>query len=282
MVKNHHKLEKLKPLLNEVPPGFLVDAAWLVARKIDRKSIHNYAKRGWLESVVRGLYRRPFLSGANEEASVSWTIPVLSMQRLMKYDLHVGGKTALNVHGYAHYLNLADRETVYLYGENIPTWLKRLPTSHVFVTRTRGLFGDHNAHLGVEETTNIADAKLGYSHWSLTLSTPERAILELINELPQKETFDSVDTIFQGLTNLRPKRLDALLSCCKSIKVKRLFFVFADRHQHAWRKHLDPQTYDLGSGPRALVKDGRIHPVYRIAVPKDYAPTTDHGDDDGP
>ena len=66
----------------------------------------------------------------------------------------------------------------------------------------------------------------------------------------------------------------------QEIKVKRLFFVFADRHQHAWRKHLDPQAYDLGSGPRALVEDGRIHPVYRIYVPQDYVP--DSGDDDGP
>lgn len=282
MVQNHQKTEKLKPLLDEVPPGFLVDAAWLVARKINRKSIHDYAKRGWLEPVVRGLYRRPFPGGMTPQAKAGWTILVLSMQHIMHYDLHVGGKTALNVYGNAHYLNLGDRETVYLYGTDIPAWLKRLPSEHVFETRTRGLFGGDSVRLGLEETSDHVGMRFSHSQWPLTLSSPERAILELINELPKKETFDSVDTIFQGLVNLRPKRLDELLSHCKSIKVKRLFFVFADRHDHAWRKHLDAHSYDLGSGPRALVSDGRIHPTYRIFVPDEYVPSANNGRNHGP
>lgn len=281
MVYARHKTEKLKPLLDDVPPGFLVDAAWLVARNIDRKSIYDYAKRGWLESVVRGLYRRPLTSADNPDSVNSWKNPVLSMQRLMHYDIHVGGKTALALHGHTHYVNLGDRETVYLYGNDIPTWLKRLPTHHVFETRSRGLFGGDAVRTGIEETTDRSTA-FSDSRWPLTASSPERAILELINELPKKETFDNVDALFQGLTNLRPQRLDEMLALCKSVKVKRLFFVFADRHHHAWRKHLDPSAYDLGSGPRALVEDGRIHPVYRVFVPKDYVPTADHGVDDGP
>ena len=64
------------------------------------------------------------------------------------------------------------------------------------------------------------------------------------------------------------------------MKVKRLFFVFADRHQHAWRKHLDSSGIDFGSGPRALVKGGRIHPTYRIYVPEDLLPETRQTADD--
>ena len=276
MVRNHQKTPKLKPLLEDVPPGFYVDAAWLVARKIDRKSIHDYAKRGWLESVVRGLYRRPFTSAEDPGSRTSWVIPVLSMQWLMHYDVHVGGKTALAVRGHTHYLNLGERETIFLYGSDIPTWLKRLPTRHVFKTRTRALFGGDTA--GIEKLSN----RNGFtdSRWPLTVSSPERAVLELINELPNKETFDTVDTLFQGLANLRPKRLHELLMLCNSIKVKRLFFVFADRHNHAWRKHLDTGAYNLGSGPRGLIKGGRMHPVYRIAVPEAYVST--EGVDDGP
>lgn len=281
MVQNHQKTKRLKPLLDEVPSGFLVDAAWLVARKIDRKSIHDYAKRGWLEPVVRGLYRRPFPSGTPPQAEASWVIPVLSMQTIMHYDLHVGGKTALDLHGNAHYLSFGDRESVYLYGTDIPTWLKRFPSEHVFETRTRGLFGGDSVRLGLEETSNPAGTRFSHSQWPLTLSSPERAILELVNELPNKESFDIVDTIFQSLANLRPKRLDELLSQCKSVKVKRLFFVFADQHDHAWRKHLHARSYDLGSGPRALVQDGRIHPTYRIFVPEDYVPSSGNGRDDG-
>lgn len=270
MVKSHQKTAALKPLFDEVPPGFLVDAAWLVARNIDRKSIYNYARRGWLEPVIRGLYRRPFPVATTPQVKADWTVPVLSMQRLMLYDVHIGGKTALNLHGYAHYLNLGDREIVFLYGTDIPTWLKRLPTEHVFKTRTRGLFGGDSIRLGLEEFSSSVGTRFSPAQWPLNLSSPERAILELINELPNKESFDNVDKIFQGLTNLRPKRLVELLLQCKSIKVKRLFFVYADRHGHAWRKHLNPNAYNLGSGPRALVEGGQIHPTYQIFVPYQY------------
>ena len=45
----------------------------------------------------------------------------------------------------------------------------------------------------------------------------------------------------------------------------------------AWLKHLDKTAVDLGSGPRALVKDGKLHPVYRIYVPADFVPSKAEG-----
>ena len=48
--------------------------------------------------------------------------------------------------------------------------------------------------------------------------------------------------------------------------------VRADRHAHAWVKHLDKSVIDFGSGPRALVKGGKLHPVYRIYVPEALLP----------
>ena len=68
--------------------------------------------------------------------------------------------------------------------------------------------------------------------------------------------------------SLRPKQLVALLTACRSVKVRRLFLVFADRHEHPWRKYLDTAKIDLGSGPRALVEGGKLHPTYRIYVPE--------------
>ena len=53
-------------------------------------------------------------------------------------------------------------------------------------------------------------------------------------------------------------------------KLGRLFFVFADRHDHPWLKRIDPQAFDLGNGDRALVQGGKIHPRYRIMVPEDF------------
>ena len=47
-----------------------------------------------------------------------------------------------------------------------------------------------------------------------------------------------------------PRRLQKLLADCRSVKVKRLFFFFADRHHHAWLKRLDKDAIDLGAGKR--------------------------------
>ena len=108
----------------------------------------------------------------------------------------------------------------------------------------------------------------GQWDWPLTLSTPERAYLEMLDELPAHETFHQADMIMQGAANFSPRRLQKLLADCTSVKVKRLFFFFADRHQHAWRKRLDKASVDLGSGKRMLVRGGHLDPVYLITVPE--------------
>ena len=108
--------------------------------------------------------------------------------------------------------------------------------------------------------------------WPVQASSPERAILEALDELPRRASFDNLDKIFEGLVSLRPRQLTAVLGACRSVKVRRLFFVFADRHAHGWRKHLDASASDFGSGPRALVEGGRFHPAYRISVPATLLP----------
>jgi hypothetical protein len=104
---------------------------------------------------------------------------------------------------------------------------------------------------------------------SLLVSTPERALFELLDELPGHDSFHQVDMLVEGLRTLSPRRLQLLLTHCRSIKVKRLFFWFAERHRHTWLKKLNPADIDLGTGKRVLVKDGRLDPKYLITVPGD-------------
>ena len=73
----------------------------------------------------------------------------------------------------------------------------------------------------------------------------------------------------EGLSNLSPHRLQKLLANCRSVKVKRLFLFFADRHQHAWVKHIKKEDIDLGTGKRMLVKGGKLNSTYQITVPED-------------
>ena len=73
----------------------------------------------------------------------------------------------------------------------------------------------------------------------------------------------------EGLRTLSPRRLQILLADCRSVKVKRLFFWFADRHNPAWLKQIDRAAISLGTGKRMLVKGGKLDPTYLITVPED-------------
>lgn len=260
------KETKLKWLLETVLPGRLVDTPTLQRHGVTRMLAHKYIDSGWLEPVVRGLYRRPETTSNRAE----WQLVVRSLQHVMGYSSIVGGRTALELQGFAHYLPMRGDQDVHLYGEAHPTWLKRLDETGRYRLHSTRLFDMHSD----AETTEV-DSPVG----PLKCSTPERAILELLDELPKHESVHIVDTAFEGLASARPRRLEKLLASCSSIKVKRLFFVFADKHGHAWRRHLSPERFDLGSGPRALFEKGQFHPRYEISVPPELMPQSEarHG-----
>jgi hypothetical protein len=268
------KEEKLKNIIGAVPSGFIVDAAWLEQKGVSRFLTRKYVGSGWLERLERGVFRRP----PPQPASLDWRTCTLSLQHIMQYKVHAGGITALSEQGFQHYLPLGTPAEAWIYGDDIPSWLPRLKLDGSFIVRAASLFDDPK--LGLTEHGSAAAISTSWG-WALRISTPERAILEALDELPTNETFHNLDMIFEGLATLSPRRLTALLKSCRKIKVRRLFFVFADRHKHAWRERLDPNDFELGTGDRALVQGGRIHPRYRIMVPADFVETK-AGADDGP
>ena len=248
-----------------------MDAAWLKARGIDAKSIHGYTARGWIERVVRGVYRRPLPNGAQADG-LSWQLVLLSLQRLKGCSVHLGGESALDFAGHVHYLSLGGTRRVHFYGD-APSWLKRLPTTERIILHRSRLFGGDP--VGFDEAEGL-DQDNGWAvdvwRWPIRASCPERAILEAIDELPNNASFEQLDRTFEGLTLLRPMLLMTLLTACRSVKVRRLFFVFADRHEHGWRKYLETERIDFGSGPRALVPGGRFHPAYAVSIPEFLLP----------
>lgn len=258
---------------HNLPEGLVVDSAWLSRRGYSTALRSQYVAAGWLNQPARRIYQR-------RRGHVTWQQAVVSLQTLLARDLVVGGRTALELQGYAHYLQQG-APTVYLHGpEKPPTWLKDLPTDARFLYRNDGrLFHKHRvstAPHSLEAGSAIDKQQVGTVvqpwgpwNWPLVLSSPERAILELLDELPDHESFHQADMLMEGLTTLGPRRLQTLLADCKSVKVKRLFFFFADRHQHSWLRHLDRDAIDLGKGKRMLVKGGRFDPKYLMTVPGD-------------
>jgi|APTNR8051073442_1049403.scaffolds.fasta_scaffold02340_8 hypothetical protein len=276
--QKHSHLNRLE---KDLPEGLVVDAAWLEQRGIASNLRAYYVKSGWLEQPARGIYRRP-------RGTLSWQQAVISLQTLLlKVPLFVGGRTALELQGFAHYLT-QETKTIHLYGPGKPPgWLGKLSLPQSFkyhssktlfrndpITFGLGsLAWDINSGTGRDmgrlQGGSLDTIRWGQWDWPLTLSKPERAYLEMLDELPRHESFHQADMFMQGAANFSPRRLQNLLGDCASVKVKRLFFFFADRHRHTWLKRLDKEAVDLGKGKRSLVRGGRFDPVYQITVPEE-------------
>lgn len=273
--QDRDKLNKLQHLL---PEGAVVEASWLEDRGYPRSLRSHYVANGWLMPIAHGVVAKP-------GTKLSWQAIVYSLQFLMEYDVLVGGRTALELHGFAHYLRPQGMTEIQLYHEGrLPGWLSKLPFQAHFVERkaTRLFPKGHlvqqmqDVRSQDAETDQKPQAHVGVSphiwgppHQPILVSSPERAVLELMDELPNNESFTQVDAIFDSLTNLRPRRLQELLDVCHSVKVNRLFFWFARRHDLAWAKRLSEDSVKLGSGKRSLVKGGRLDPRYQITVPEE-------------
>ena len=276
------KLNRLQILL---PEGLLVDSGWLQRHGYSSALRSKYVAHGWLDQVIRGVYRRPpaRLSSAYTDKDVHWEQVVISLQLLLEYPSVVGGRTALELQGFGHYLSTEGPREIHLYGiSKPPAWVSKLKLKSRFVVHNAGkLFKGLLSDLRVQNSAVPSDISAGSGgksnlirqtwgrwEWPLAMSSPERAILELLDEVPQCETFHQADVLMEGLRNLSPRRLRALLVNCRSIKAKRLLLWFAERHNHAWLKNLDRNEIDLGHGKRSLVRGGKLDKKFEITVPE--------------
>lgn len=269
---------KLNQLGRKLPEGLVVDALWMSDHGYSTSLRSQYVASGWLDQPTRRVYRRP-------RGVLSWQQVVISLQTLLQRTLVVGGRTALELHGYAHFLRVS-QPTVHLHGpEKPPTWLADLQLDATFrYHNSVPLFGGDlvgvelpglaQAALSPAKQAKLRHAELrvlpwGQWDWPMSVSTPERAVLELLDEVPARETFHQADMLMESIGDLSPARLQTLLERCRRVKTKRLFFYFAERHEHPWLKHLNRDRVDLGAGKRVLVRDGHLDPTYEITVPRD-------------
>lgn len=270
------KINLLQDLLEE---GLLAPTGWLEAQGYSRALISRYVDSGWLVSPARGVYRRP-------GPSLKWQHVVASLQRVAGSYLHVGGRTALVQRGLGHYVRMSGPETIFLYGpEVLPAWVNKLGLQERFVVRNDAMFGSlrarrnergamvdfHDAPLQPKQLADLGLQEMtwGAWDWRLLYSTDERAMFEVLQDVPTRESVYEADVLMQGLVNVRPARVMSLLMACASVKVKRLFLALAERHQHQWLAHLDLTKVDLGKGKRMLAPGGKLHPKYLITLPAD-------------
>lgn len=171
-----------------------------------------YVTSGWLVRLAQGVYAFP-----SDELDPHRTIRFLQAQVA---GLHVGGKSALALQGVSH--SLAARERLVLWGDErfrLPQWVQtRFPTRYV----SARLFQWQDPGLAKRTLTTPPGLTTG-----LAVSTPERAVLELLYDVGTHEGLEEAHNVFEGLRNLRAEMVGRLLVCCTSVKTVRLFLMWA-------------------------------------------------------
>lgn len=213
-----------------------------------------YRRSGWIESIGNGAYK---LAGD----TVDWLGGLYALQQQKKLALHAGGRTALELKGYAHY-GRQRREKIFVYAESgtgLPKWFKNYDWNVDIVFKATNLFPG-----------NLKTSFTEYLHKELTLqiSAPERAALEMLYYVPTLQGFDEAFHIMEGLLSLRPELVQQLLELCRSVKVKRLFLYMAEKGGLPCFDQINLEKINIGSGKRVIVPDGVLNKKYLITVYK--------------
>ncbi len=248
-----HNDTKLKSLINLLHTNKVITAKVLDKNGISRHLRSYYQKSGWIEPLGKGAYKKP-------GDMLEWQDGINALQNQLDINLHVGGLTALTIHGFSHYFRLS-KETLYLFSSlqtRIPKW-----------------FADYNWNMELihKPTSFLPEApgiiEMEMKNVKVNVSTPERALLECLFLAPQNTNLVECYQILEGMVNLKPKLISELLLSCNSIKVKRLFLYMADKAKHQWFQFLTIDTIDLGSGDRMIIENGAYNSKYHITLPKE-------------
>lgn len=247
-------MTKINQLVTNWPKGALKTVKELKELGYTPQLLKVYSYSKWIELFERGVYKL-------YNDIVDWQGALYGIQNKSETTMHAGGKTALTLKGYGHYISTYENKIFLFSGrnENFHTWLNRFENvvqkrTEVFDYSNKTYFTSYNT-----------------GKFEITISVPELASMEMLYLIPSVQSFDEASKIMEGLTTLRPQLVQNLLEECSSIKVKRLFLFMAEKHDHAWFNELNLDRISLGSGKRVIVKDGTLDKKYNITVPKEYA-----------
>ena len=245
---------KINKLLQKWPAHTVATASWLDINGLYPSLREKYVKSGWIESFGTGAYIRK-----NDVVSVEGALHALQYQ--LGKNIHIAARSALDRKGQGHYVRLGDPK-LFLFsrsGQAIEGWfINHHWKSTIKLIRTDSILND----FGLEEE-QVMDFKI-------RVSSSERAILEMLCFTPNVFDFNECASIMEHLAWLRSDLIQNLLENCTSVKAKRLFLFLGDYYGHEWMSKLDMKNIELGSGKRALFKNGRFNAKFQITIPKDF------------
>jgi hypothetical protein len=155
---------------------------------------------------------------------------------------------------------MGDKAVLQLFGPTgtmLPSWFLKYEWGRKIKYKTTDFLPFKNRY-GL-----VADKSGGFP---LVLSSPERAIFEVLLLVPRCLSFESAGHLMEGLATLRPRLVNALLKACRSVKVKRSFLFLAEQANHSWFGKLNLSRLRLGRGKRVIVPGGHFDRKYQITV----------------
>ncbi|MDR0574391.1 MAG: type IV toxin-antitoxin system AbiEi family antitoxin [Tannerella sp.] len=248
------KQTKINRLMQTTSKGLVLLSPWLASEGYPYELQQRYRTGGWLKSIGKGAMVKTgdslVLSGA-----------IMALQKQANLNVHIGGRSALEVSGLAHYLQVNTQETtVFVESKtSLPLWFTNNQWDTSPKIFTASLFKENEICL-----TDFQDGEL-----TLKISNATCAMMECLSLCPNQFPLTEAYELMEGLTSLRPAQVQPLLEQCKSVKVKRLFLYFAERAGHSWFKYINTKQIDLGSGVRSLANDGTFAAKYQLVLPKE-------------
>lgn len=247
---------KINRIMQAWPSGTVKSSQELAALNVSSSLAQRYVAQGWLVSLGRGVY-------AKSHDTIGWLGGLHCLQQQKTCFITAGGRTALELQGYSHYVPSHERE-IFLFApsrKKLPAWFAGYDWGRAIIFTSTSLFPGRLAK-------SLTEYDVGA--FTVQISSPERAALELLYHVPGKVSFDEARNIVQSLATLRPDLVQALLEQCNSIKAKRLFLYLARDSGLRWYQRLDITSIDLGSGKRVIVKNGTLDREFGITVPRDF------------
>ena len=250
---NTEATTKINRLLQKQPPGALFFSSWMYENGISYELQRRYRETRWLTSIGTGVMIR-----TGDEPTVYGALSCLNKQQNKHF--HIGAMTAVDLQGHAHYIPMGKQTVVFFTpkDEVFPKWLLDRDWNVLLRTFTTQNF---SGNLGITETEQEG--------FSVQISSLERAFMECLHLVPEYYNLTDLFYVMETLNGLRPDLVQQLLEECKSVKIKRLFLYMAEKAGHAWFKYLNLRKINLGSGKRAIVKNGIYNSKYQITLPRD-------------
>lgn len=246
-------MARITNLVDDLPQGAVVGTDWLLRKGVNRDLAKHYARSGWLQRVGVGAYAR-------RGAKPVWQGAIWGLQQI-DAPVWPGGATALALQGYGQNVGFGAGERISLFcGSNfqLPAWFKRQDWSVEISLHRVSLFASR-----VEEA---AWQMVAWRDQELRVSSPEQAVIELANLVRDEHSFERLQHAMESLPTLRPRRMNALLGACRSVKASRLVILLGEHFRHPWIERLHRDELNLGRGKRQLWLGGALHPDYKITV----------------